>query len=438
MMVPMPTEPPPSAEPEAPHIGFVASALYLVASSVLWAVGFVIVNALLLLGVVLTVTPLGPWVVASAIAVARGFGRLYRGLVWRLFGVRLEPPAERKEGGVLTWRRFMLSGEGGGWMEAAFLSVRLPIALLNLVIGVGLWFYGLLWVFWPVLRNWDDLYTRQPDGTIKRGIHLFGFWFSTLPSAFVLSVVGLLMVALAAWVARKLVTLDLQFYRVVLGSGRSAVRVRQLERSRSYAVDDSAATLRRIERDLHDGAQARLVALGMQLVMLKDTLDGDSADHAQLAHTRSLVDQAQVTAKTAIAELRDLVRGIHPPTLDQGLEPALRTLTANGPIPTDLTVLVPDPRPAAAIETMAYFCAAELLTNAAKHGRATRASVLIEVAAGHLTLRVSDDGRGGARTRPGGGLAGLADRIGTVDGTVGIDSPEGGPTVVTVALPMKA
>jgi signal transduction histidine kinase len=292
-----------------------------------------------------------------------------------------------------------------------------------------------------VLRNWDDLYSRQPDGTVRRGLHIFGFWFDTFPRSFLLTGAGLLTVVLAAWTARKLVALDLRFYRAVLGSGRMAARVQQLERSRSYAVDDSAATLRRIERDLHDGAQARLVALGMQLVMLKDSLGGEKADGfplEKLENSRGLVDQAQLTAKTAIAELRDLVRGIHPPTLDQGLETALRTLTANGPIPADLTVRVPDPRPAAAIETMAYFCAAELLTNAAKHGRATRAWVTIDADARHLTLRVRDDGRGGAWMRAGGGLAGLADRVGTVDGTIEIDSPEGGPTVVVVALPMKA
>jgi signal transduction histidine kinase len=439
MMVGMLTTPAPSADLEAaesdtPRVGFVAASLYLVASSALWVVAFFGVSALMLLGVVMSVTPLGPWVIALAVAAARGFGVLYRGLVLRLFGARLEPPAERTERGAVAWRRFMLSGDGGGWAEAAFLSVRLPIALLNLIVGVGLWVYGLLWVFWPVLRNWDDLYTREPDGTVRRGIHFFGFWFDTLSRSFLLMVAGLLMVVLAAWVARKLVLLDLRFYRVVLGSGRMAARVRQLERSRSYAVDDSAATLRRIERDLHDGAQARLVALGMQLVMVKDSLSGDE----RLAHSRGLVDQAQVTAKTAIAELRDLVRGIHPPTLDQGLETALRTLTANGPIPTELTVRVPEPRPAAAIETMAYFCTAELLTNAAKHGRGTGATVVVTADGLHLTVRVTDDGRGGARMRPGGGLAGLADRVGTVDGTIAIESPEGGPTEVTVTLPMKA
>ena len=425
-----------AATPAAPHISFVAAAIYLLASTVLWIVGFLVTTVLLLLGVVLSVTPLGPWIIAVAVSTARGFGRLYRKLVRSLFGERLEPPAERTERGVWAWRRFTL-GDSGGWMELAFLSLRIPIAALNLAVGIGMWVYGLMWLFWPLLRNWDDLYTPQADGSVHRGLHYFGFWIDTLPRSFLMSAAGVLLIAAAAWTARKLVMLDLSFYRAVLGSGRMAARVRELERSRSYAVDDSAATLRRIERDLHDGAQARIVALGMQLVILKDSLAGDSADAEQLARSRGLVDQAQQSAKTAVAELRDLVRGIHPPTLDQGLEPALRTLLANGPIPTDLLVQDPERRPAAAIETMAYFCVAELLTNAAKHAGASRATVTIGVEGERLRVRVTDDGRGGARIRPGGGLAGLADRVGTVDGTVVIDSPDGGPTVVTIDLPTK-
>ena len=425
-----------AAESTAPRVAFAAAPVYVVASSVLWIVAIVVTSALLLLGVVLAVTPFGLWIIAAAVACARGFGRLYRGLVHKLFRVRLEPPVERTETGVLAWRRFML-GDGGGWMEVAFLLIRVPLALVNIVIGVGMLFYGLLWLFWPLLRNWDDIWTVQDDGTVRRGLHPFGFYIDTLPKAFLVTAAGVLLMALATWTARKLAGLDLLFYRTVVSPGRMAARVRQLERSRSYAVDDSAATLRRIERDLHDGAQARLVALGMQLVLLKDSLGGDSADAEQLARSRGLVDTAQQTAKTAIAELRVLVRGIHPPTLDQGLEPALRTLTAHGPIPTSLTVDVPGPRPAPAIEAMAYFCVAELLTNAAKHASARRAEVRVSVVGDRLRVRVEDDGTGGARPRPGGGLAGLADRVDTVDGTVAIDSPPGGPTVVTVDLPTK-
>lgn len=427
----------PAAEPPAPpRITVAAAPVYVVASSVLWVLGIVATSVLLLLGVVLAVTPFGLWVIAAAVACARGFGRLYRGLVHKLFKVRLEPPVGRTERGLLAWRRFML-GDGGGWTEVAFLLIRIPLALVNFVIGVGMLSYGLLWLFWPLLRNWDDISTVQDDGKVRRGLHPFGYYIDTLPRSFLVSAAGVLLMALAIWTARKLAGLDLLFYRTVVSPGRMAARVRQLERSRSYAVDDSAATLRRIERDLHDGAQARLVALGMQLVLLKDSLEGDGADAGQLAHSRGLVDTAQQTAKTAIAELRVLVRGIHPPTLDQGLEPALRTLTANGPIPTTLTVDVPAPRPAAAIEAMAYFCVAELLTNAAKHASARRAVVHLGVAGERLVVRVEDDGRGGAVPRPGGGLAGLADRVDTVDGTVVIDSPAGGPTVVTVSLPTK-
>jgi signal transduction histidine kinase len=430
-----PAVPQPPTAPQ-PRITFTAASLYLLASTLLWAIGFALTTVLLLLGVALSITPFGLWIIAAAVSTARAFGRLYRTLVHSLFRIHLPPPADRTTPGLLAWRRFLLS-DGGSWMELAFLFIRVPLALLNLVVGVGLWIYGLLWTLWPLLRNWDDLYTPQPDGTVRRGLHPFGIWIDTLPRSFLVSAAGLLLITLAAWTARKLAELDLVFYRTIISPGRMAARVRQLERSRSYAVGDSAATLRRIERDLHDGAQARLVALGMQLVLLKDSLAGTSADSEQLARSRGLVDTAQQTAKTAIAELRVLVRGIHPPALDQGLEPALRTLAANGPIPTALTVDIAGPRPAPAIEAMAYFCVAELLTNAARHASAHQAGVHVAVVGDRLRLRVEDDGRGGARQRPGGGLAGLADRIGTVDGTVVIHSPDGGPTVVTVDLPTK-
>ncbi|GAA2057997.1 sensor histidine kinase [Catenulispora yoronensis] len=429
----------PAAEkpkPTAPRITFAAASLYLIASSVLWIVGVVATSVLLLAGVVLVVTPFGLWVIAAAVSCARAFGRLYRGLVRKLFRERLEPPAERTESGVLAWRRFLLA-DGGGWMEVAFLLIRLPLALVNIVLGVGMWIYGMLWLLWPLLRNWDDLYTPQPDGSVRRGLHPFDIWIDTLPRSFLVSVAGVALIAMAAWTARKLAALDMLFYRTVVTPGRLAARVRHLERSRTYAVDDSAATLRRIERDLHDGAQARLVALGMQLVLLKDSLSVDAADAEQLAQSRGLVDTAQQTAKTAITELRTLVRGIHPPVLDQGLDPALRTLVAHGVIPTALTVEIPGPRPAPAIEAMAYFCVAELLTNAAKHASARQAVVHVDGIGDRLRVRVTDDGGGGAVPRPGGGLAGLADRVGTVDGTVQIDSPAGGPTVVTVDLPTK-
>jgi signal transduction histidine kinase len=219
----------------------------------------------------------------------------------------------------------------------------------------------------------------------------------------------------------------------------SVRRVRELEQSRAYLVDDSAAMLRRIERDLHDGAQAQMVAVTMKLGLAMKKLGGmiDGTGQADLDRILELVVAAHCGAREAITELRDLARGIHPPVLDQGLGIALTTLAARSDVPVELVIDLPE-RPSAAIETIAYFCAAELLTNVAKHSGARHATLEAVHAPGLLWVRVSDGGCGGARVEARGGLAGLAERIGTVDGRLQLSSPPGGPTVVTVELPSHA
>src|ERR1700736_1146371 len=219
----------------------------------------------------------------------------------------------------------------------------------------------------------------------------------------------------------------------------SVSRVRELEQSRAHVVDDSAARLRRIERDLHDGAQAQMVAVAMKLGLAREKLGGaiDGTAQADLERVLELVDAAHRGAKEAIAELRDLARGIHPSVLDHGLGTALRTLAARSDVPVELVVDLPE-RPSAAIETIAYFCAAELLANVAKHSGARHATLEAVHAPGLLRVRVSDDGSGGARAEARGGLAGLTERIRTVDGRLQLSSPPGGPSVVTVELPSHA
>ncbi|MGH3231434.1 MAG: sensor histidine kinase [Streptosporangiaceae bacterium] len=215
--------------------------------------------------------------------------------------------------------------------------------------------------------------------------------------------------------------------------------MRELERSRAHLVDDSAARLRRIERDLHDGAQAQMVAVAMKLGLarekLTDTINGTARD--DLERVLELVDAAHRGAKEAISELRDLARGILPPVLDHGLGTALTTLAARSEVPVELTIDLPE-RPSAAVETIAYFCAAELLTNVAKHTGARHATLRVAHGPGLLRVSVSDDGSGGARIEARGGLAGLADRVRTVDGSLQISSPPGGPTVIAVELPSHA
>ena len=220
---------------------------------------------------------------------------------------------------------------------------------------------------------------------------------------------------------------------------KSGPRVRELERSRALVVDDAAARLRRIEQDLHDGAQAQMVAVVMKLGLARDHLGSAVAESGQggLERVLELVDAAHRGAMAAITELRDLAHGIHPPALDEGLATALGALAARTDLPVDLVLDLPE-RPSAAIEVIAYFCAAELLTNAAKHSGARHVTLEATHHPGLVTLRVSDDGTGGARIEAVGGLAGLADRVKTVDGRLHVASPAGGPTVVTIELPSHA
>ncbi len=218
----------------------------------------------------------------------------------------------------------------------------------------------------------------------------------------------------------------------------AAERARELQERRARAVDEAAARLRRIERDLHDGAQVRLAALALALGEIKENVDAaEDHDGAGQARTRMLVGAAHRNAKETLAELRDLARGIHPAVLDRGLDAALSALARTSATPVELSVSIAE-RPSPAIETIAYFCAAELLANVAKHGRATGAAISVIEQDGELVMTVTDDGAGGARIRAGGGLAGLRERVQTVDGRLALASPDGGPTTVTVALPRHA
>ena len=259
-------------------------------------------------------------------------------------------------------------------------------------------------------------------------------------------VLGVLLLASYHWLgpltwlaAVPLAGAALIFWTVSRLQQDSVRRVRELEQARANLVDDSAARLRRIERDLHDGAQAQMVAVAMKLGLAREKLGGaiDGAAQADLERILELVDAAHRSAKQAITELRDLARGIHPAVLDHGLGAAFRTLAARSDVPVELVIDLPE-RPSAAIETIAYFCAAELLTNVAKHSGARHATLEAVHLAGLLTVRVSDDGSGGARLEERGGLAGLAERVRTVDGKLQVSSPPRGPTVVTVELPSHA
>jgi signal transduction histidine kinase len=281
-------------------------------------------------------------------------------------------------------------------------------------------------------------------GGAAAGVYL---WFWTLPlgwrvdhrgystlSAYT-TVVGVALLCLTAWLAKVLAQLDTRAARALLGPSREeelARRVADLAESRAGVVDAADAERRRIERDLHDGAQQRLVALAVNLGIAKATL-GDMPDDV-----RKVIDEAHREAKEAIAELHSLVRGLHPAVLeDRGLDAALSGIAARLPIPVRVAVDLPE-RPAPTLEAVAYFVVSEALTNVVKHARATRAEVAVGRIGETLRVVVSDDGVGGAdlaAVTGGTGLAGLAKRVASVDGTLSCRSPVGGPTVVTVELP---
>jgi signal transduction histidine kinase len=235
------------------------------------------------------------------------------------------------------------------------------------------------------------------------------------------------------WVlVRPLMTVYARLTRWMLApteKARLAGRITQLTESRADTVDTQAAELRRIERDLHDGAQARLVALGMNLGMAETLLASDP-DAAQ-----GLLAEARESTGLALSELRDLVRGIHPPVLaDRGLDGAVRALGLACPLPVEVTVDLPG-RPPAPVESAVYFAVAETLTNTAKHSGATSAWIRVSYTDGRLGVMVGDDGRGGASVAVGGGLHGIERRLAAFDGTMMVASPVGGPTIVTMELP---
>ncbi|MGH3211119.1 MAG: sensor histidine kinase [Trebonia sp.] len=305
------------------------------------------------------------------------------------------------------------------WRTRAYFALKLPLTIAGLAVIAACWLGGLFCSTFPA---WWSL-------------GLVGHWVTTLSTAFSFLPLGAFLLLMAPWATHGLTEADRRLMRGLLGPVSSAERIQTLERSRARVVDDSAARLRGIERDLHDGTQAQLVALAMKLGLAREKLYDVGA--VDLARITQLVEDAHRGALEAIADLRTLARGIHPPVLDNGLADALATLANRSAVPVELITDIPE-RPSAAIETIAYFSAAELLTNVARHSGAQHATLEAVHVPGLLRVRVTDDGAGGARPVPTGGLRGLAERVRAVDGRIEVNSPLGGPTIITVELPSHA
>ncbi|GAA3657702.1 sensor domain-containing protein [Streptomyces chitinivorans] len=346
-------------------------------------VGFLYVSVWVYCGLLLSVTVVGLPVLALGLMGGRRFGRAERVRARLLLGVRIEEPTpirHRAHGGFFPWLWACLK-DPVGWRHALYSFVRLPWGITTFTVCLVS-----LFVAWPALP----------------------------------------------WLARGLTHVDRMMVRALLSpSDALERRIAELESGRRTVADTASADLRRIERDLHDGAQARLVSLAMGLGLAREKLLEDPQAAARM------VDEAHGEVKLALAELRDLARGIHPAILtDRGLGPALSNVAARCPVPVTVSVDLPT-RPAPAIEGIAYFTVSELLQNVGKHSGAARASVDLRRSGGRLLIRVADDGRGGARADRGTGLAGLTERLGSVDGLLLVDSPDGGPTTVSAELPWR-
>ena len=346
-------------------------------------IGFTYVCVWVYTGLLLSVTLVGLPVLAFGLIGCRQLGKWERERARRLLGMRIEEPTPLRRAqhdGLLGWLWALLR-DTVAWRHSLYAFIRLPWGVLTFCVMVVS-----LFVLWPVLP----------------------------------------------WLSRGFTLVDRAMVRGLLSpSDELERRIAELKTDKMTVTDTASADMRRIERDLHDGAQARLVALAMDLGLAKEKLTEDPQAAAKM------VDNAHGEVKIALQELRDLARGIHPAILtDRGLGPALSALTARCTVPVTTHTDIPH-RPAAAIEAITYFTVSELLQNISKHSQATQADVELWRTGNRLMLQVTDNGQGGATPTTGTGLAGLVDRLDSVDGLLLIHSPTGGPTTITAQLPWR-
>lgn len=313
------------------------------------------------------------------------------------------------------------------WRDLLWATIDPLIGFTLAVVPMSLVVYGVFGTLvqpflWQVIteaggNNWYAMVHVTSTGTALLAI----------PVGLVITLIG---ITTGPWILR----VHARWTHLLLTPTRNAelvARVGQLSDSRADAIDIQAAELRRIERDLHDGAQARLVAMGMSLGHADELLERDPAT------ARMLLAEVRDASNKALNELRDLVRGIHPPVLaDRGLTDAVRALAFDHPIDVEVLTRL-TARPPAPIESAAYFAVSEVLTNAVKHAGCNHMWVEIDHSDGALRATVTDNGRGGADPAGGTGMRGIARRLATFDGTFEVDSPQGGPTVVTMEIPCE-
>lgn len=394
---------------------------YVVLGGVVAAVAAPFVWALAGLATGLAVLVVGVALVGLLLVVSEGLSRWHRARAAALLGVAVAAPAGPAAPGWRGWLARL--GRATTWRQLAYHALVAPVVLsASAALLAFCWGGGLVLVTSPL---WSRI---SPEVAALSGGVLQGvgrIWAQTA--------VGFGCLVLAPRLARGLARLDLAILRPMLGETRGeqlSPRVTALEQTRAGIIDAADAERRRIERDLHDGAQQRLTSLALNLGMARSALATDAPPA-----TRRAIEDAHDEAKQALAELRGFVRGLHPAVLDErGLDAALSGIVARSPVPTSLHVLLAH-RPPRTLEAVAYFVVSEALTNIARHSGATSATVRVTSDARSLVVEVSDNGHGGAATGSGSGLTGLTNRVASVDGTLTVTSPVGGPTVLRAEMP---
>jgi signal transduction histidine kinase len=387
-------------------------------------VGLVVLLAVSTGTVVIWVGVLG---FALAMILWRAAAMLERRLMKLAFDVEIpDPYRPLPQGGNVFKKWKAMAVDPATWKDLVYLFAVFPLGIVEFVMSVGLWAASAALILMPLTINW------QQSGFMYLTIGDHQIWFDNTIATLPAVPIGIALAAVTLYVVRGVGYAHGAFARYLLGPNetqRLRARTAQLQASRARGVDAAEAERRRIERDLHDGAQQQLLAVAMDLGRARAKLESDPVA------AQELIQQAHAGAKEAIAELRNLARGIYPAILtDRGLDAAISAVAARTPVPVSVDVDLPT-RPPAAVESIAYFIVSEALTNVGKYARATHAAVRVSRDQNWIVVEISDNGVGGATATPGGGLAGLADRAAGIDGILTVNSPEGGPTVVRADLP---
>lgn len=399
--------------------------LYLIAGFATATAAFVVVVTGLSLSLSLSILVVGLPIAVAFIYLNRLFCSLDRLLAKLVLDRPIERPYRPLPQGSLLKRGLSVITSAAAWRDIAWMVVSFPVAVATFTVAVTAWATSLGLLTLPIWWRINDTDSRFINDLLGKG-HFEPLQLLGIP-------VGILLVIVSAWLVRACALAQASLAAELLRPTREAeleTRVESLTHTRAGAVDAAVTELERVERDLHDGAQARLVALNIDLGLAEQRLAaGDDA--AARTHIAEAREQAQV----AMGDLRDLVRGIGPSILrDRGLEAALNSIAIGTTPPVNVDVELPPGKPDAA-ETAAYFVCVEAIANAVKHAAAGRIDVQVRRdGSGRIVAEITDDGSGGADPVPRSGLAGLQQRVAALDGTLSITSPPGGPTIVRAEI----